>query len=145
MIELFLYLFIAQALMGAFDTLYHHEFKVALSQKINARLELYIHSIRAVLYGVLFAGLAWFEWHGLWVGLLIGIVLVELGLTLWDFVVEDKTRLLPGSERITRHGFAGGRLRMAFMVFIHRRHGCGTLWCARCLCSLADSAIKVKP
>jgi len=101
MIELFLYLFIAQALMGAFDTLYHHEFKVALSQKINARLELYIHSIRAVLYGVLFAGLAWFEWHGLWVGLLIGIVLVELGLTLWDFVVEDKTRLLPGSERIT--------------------------------------------
>ncbi len=101
MSELFLNLFILQALMGAFDTLYHHEFKVALHQQLTARLELFIHAIRAVLYGVLFIGLAWFEWHGHWIWLLIGIVLIEIGLTLWDFVVEDKTRLLPNSERIT--------------------------------------------
>lgn len=101
MIDLFLYLLIAQALIGAFDTLYHHEFKVALPQKINARRELTIHAIRSLLYGVLFIGLAWFEWHGHFIWLLVVIVLVEVILTLWDFVIEDQTRLLPASERIT--------------------------------------------
>ena len=101
MIDLFLNLLIAQGLLGAFDTLYHHEFKVGLAQKVTARTELAIHSMRAMLYGVLFAGLAFFEWHGGWVWVLSAIVLVEVGLTLWDFVVEDQTRLLPGSERIT--------------------------------------------
>jgi len=101
MINLFLNLLIAQALLGAFDTLYHHEFKVALPQKINARLELTIHALRAILYGIVFVGLAWFEWHGHFVWLLIAIVVVEVGLTLWDFVIEDQTRHLPGSERIT--------------------------------------------
>lgn len=101
MIDLFLYLLVAQALLGAFDTLYHHELKVALPQKLTARTELKIHSLRSILYGLLFIGLAWFEWHGHMIWLLIGIVLVEVVLTLIDFVIEDKTRLLPASERIT--------------------------------------------
>jgi len=122
MIEIFLNLFIIQALMGAFDTLYHHELKVALAQRINARLELYIHAVRAVLYGILFVGLAWFEWHGFWVILLIGIVLIEVGLTLWDFVVEDKTRLLPSSERITHTLLAinGGALFLLIALILPR-------------------------
>ena len=101
MIDLFLNLLIAQALLGAFDTLYHHELTVALAQQKNARRELTIHAIRAVLYGFLFIGLAWLEWHGHWIWFLIGIVLIEVLLTLWDFVIEDQTRLLPASERIT--------------------------------------------
>ena len=101
MIDLFINLMIAQALMGAFDTLYHHEFKVALHQSPTARLELAIHAIRSLLYGVVFIGLAWYEWGGYWVVLLISIVLTEVALTLWDFVIEDTSRLLPKSERIT--------------------------------------------
>lgn len=101
MIEFFINLMIVQALMGAFDTLYHHELKVGLPRCPTARLELAIHSVRAVLYGVVFIGLAWYEWGGNWVLLLIGIVLIEVVLTLWDFVIEDNSRLLPGSERIT--------------------------------------------
>lgn len=101
MIDLFLNLLIAQALLGAFDTLYHHELKVALPQKLTARTELTIHFIRSVLYGLLFLGLAWFEWHGHLIWLVIGLVLVEVVLTLIDFVIEDQTRLLPASERIT--------------------------------------------
>jgi len=101
MIDLFLNLLIVQGLLGAFDTLYHHEFKVALAHRITARTELAIHSLRAVLYGVVFAGLAFFEWHGYWVWILSIIILIEVCLTLWDFVVEDQTRLLPASERIT--------------------------------------------
>ena len=101
MIDLFINLMIVQAVMGAFDTLYHHEFKVALPQNPAARLELAIHAIRSLLYGIVFMGLAWYEWGGYWVLLLISIVLTEVVLTLWDFVIEDTSRLLPKSERIT--------------------------------------------
>lgn len=48
-------LLIVQALMGAFDTLYHHELTQGLPHSPRARRELSIHAIRAVLYGVLFA------------------------------------------------------------------------------------------
>ena len=101
MMELFINLMIAQALMGAFDTLYHHEFKVALPRCPSAQLELSIHAIRSLLYSTVFLGLAWYEWGGYWVFLLISIVLIEVFLTLWDFVIEDGSRLLPMSERIT--------------------------------------------
>jgi uncharacterized protein (TIGR01777 family) len=46
-------------------------------------------------------GLAWYEWGGYWVLLLVSVVLTEVILTLWDFVIEDTSRLLPKSERIT--------------------------------------------
>ena len=59
--ELFLYLLVAQALMGAFDTVYHHEFKVGLPRCPTAGTELRIHSIRAVFYALLFGGLALHE------------------------------------------------------------------------------------
>jgi len=100
MIELFLNLLLVQGLLGAFDTVYHHELTVALPRSVTARRELSIHALRALLYGAMFFGLAWFTWHGLWVVALVGLVLVEVGLTLWDFVVEDTTRVLPASERI---------------------------------------------
>jgi uncharacterized protein (TIGR01777 family) len=98
---LVLNLLILQALLGAFDVIYHHELKVDLPHTPTARRELGIHAVRALLYAVVFAGLAWLQWAGWWVFALVGIVAIEVLLTLWDFVVEDSTRLLPNSERIT--------------------------------------------
>ena len=96
-----LQLMAAQGCLGAFDTIYHHEMTEALPQKASARLELTIHSIRALIYSVLFAGLAAWEWHGAWAWVLVMVFSVEIVLTLWDFVVEDRTRLLPATERVT--------------------------------------------
>src|SRR5256885_10170609 len=93
-------LLIAQAAMGAWDTIYHHELRAALPQQPGAAPELRIHCTRALLYGVVFAGLAWFEWGGMWMLVLFGIIVVEVVLTLWDFLVEDRSRLLPQSERV---------------------------------------------
>ena len=93
-------LLIAQGLMGAFDTIYHHELRAALPAQRSAVLELKIHAVRSVLYGVVFAGLAWFVWGGAWLLVLAAIIAVEVFLTLWDFLVEDRTRLLPKSERV---------------------------------------------
>jgi len=94
-------LLLVQALLGAFDTLYHHEFKVALAHRVTAQRELAIHAVRAGLYALVFLGLAWRTWAGLWSLLLLVLIVVEVVLTLWDFVTEDQTRLLPASERIT--------------------------------------------
>ena len=96
-----LQLMAAQGLLGAFDTLYHHELTEALPSRQSARKELWIHSIRAALYSLLFVGLSCWEWRGVWALVLLGIFSIEILLTLWDFVVEDKTRLLPASERVT--------------------------------------------
>ena len=96
-----LQLMAAQGCLGAFDTLYHHELTEALPGRASARLELSIHAIRATIYAALFIGLSAWEFHGLWALVLLLVFTVEIVLTLWDFVVEDRTRLLPATERVT--------------------------------------------
>lgn len=96
-----LQLMAVQGCLGAFDTLYHHELTEALPGRASARLELSIHAIRALIYAALFIGLAGWRFHGAWALVLVAIFVIEIGLTLWDFVVEDRTRLLPATERVT--------------------------------------------
>ena len=90
-----------QGLIGAYDSIYHHDFKEKLALKFSARNELKIHSIRSMLYSVLFLSFGWTQWHG-WLALVFSVILViELTLTLWDFVEEDRSRVLPATERVT--------------------------------------------
>lgn len=96
-----LQLMAVQACLGAFDTVYHHELTEALPQRATARRELAVHATRATLYALLFIGLACWEWHGVFAVLLMAVFAVEIVLTLWDFVIEDRTRLLPATERVT--------------------------------------------
>lgn len=96
-----LQLMAVQGCLGAFDTVYHHELSEALPQRQSARRELAIHAIRALIYAAVFVGLALLRWQGAWVLALLGVFLVEIVLTLWDFVIEDRTRLLPATERVT--------------------------------------------
>lgn len=91
----------AQGCLGAFDTLYHHELTEALAQRPGARRELWIHAARALIYGVLFIGLSAWAWHGAWAVVLMLLFIVEIVLTLRDFVIEDRSRLLPATERVT--------------------------------------------
>ncbi|MES2068823.1 MAG: TIGR01777 family oxidoreductase [Pseudomonadota bacterium] len=96
-----LQLMAAQGILGAFDTLYHHELTEALPNRSTARLELSIHAVRALIYSILFIGLSAWRWEGLWALALLAVFGIEIVLTLWDFVIEDRTRLLPASERVT--------------------------------------------
>ncbi|GGY80504.1 epimerase [Cellvibrio zantedeschiae] len=96
-----LQLMAAQGLLGAFDTLYHHELTEALPSRPSARKELWIHATRASFYSLLFIGLSAWQWHGIWALVLMFIFTVEIVLTLWDFIIEDRTRLLPATERVT--------------------------------------------
>jgi uncharacterized protein (TIGR01777 family) len=96
-----LQLMAAQGCLGAFDTLYHHELTEALPGRATAARELSIHALRALIYSALFIGLSSWAFHGWWALVLLLVFTVEIVLTLWDFVVEDRTRLLPATERVT--------------------------------------------
>jgi hypothetical protein len=94
-----IYIAIAQALLGAFDTLYYHEYQQQLPRSQKARRELRLHALRDFAYAIIFITFGWLEWRG-WFGVLFALILVaEIIITITDFIEEDKTRKLPGGER----------------------------------------------
>jgi len=93
-------LIVVQIAMGAFDTIYHHELTERLAWRPTQRRELALHAVRNLLYAVLFLTLGWCEPLGAWTGLVIAILVIEVVVTLLDFIEEDASRKLPASERI---------------------------------------------
>lgn len=90
-----------QVAMGGFDTLYHHEGTERLAWRPGQRRELRLHGVRNLLYALLFAAIGFAEPGGALALAFLGLLVVELLITLWDFVEEDRSRLLPASERVT--------------------------------------------
>lgn len=95
-----LWIALVQGAMGAFDTVYYHEWTLRLPSQANAKRELRLHATRDFAYALLFFSLGWVEWHGGWAWAFAGIVAAEIVITLWDFLEEDRTRKLPGGERV---------------------------------------------
>ena len=89
-----------QGLLGAFDTLWHHEYECDLPRQPGARKELSLHATRELLYAVIFSTAAWLRWDGVWAFAFIGILASEIVITLADFVEEDRSRRLPPMERV---------------------------------------------
>lgn len=98
--ELVLWLLVLQGVMGAFDNLWHHEFTENLPNTPTARNEIALHSVRELIYGVIFLMLGWGIWQGWYAAALAGLILIEVFITLWDFIEEDLTRKLPPLERV---------------------------------------------
>jgi hypothetical protein len=106
-----LWLLAIQGVIGAFDTLYYHEWRVRLPARgLAAAPELKLHALRDFLYALLFGTLPWLAWQGLWVIFLVAVMLAEIILTLADFAVEVRVRKSLGDvaagERIT-HAIMG--------------------------------------
>jgi uncharacterized protein (TIGR01777 family) len=89
-----------QAILGGIDNLWHHEITERLPSRRSAAPELVLHAVRELIYAVIFLGLALYQPHGAWAWLLATLLLVEILVTLTDFIVEDRTRRLPPFERI---------------------------------------------
>jgi hypothetical protein len=94
-----LYLLLIQGLLGAFDTLYYHEYQQQLPRNASAKVELRLHASRDFAYTIVFGSLGWALWHGAWAWVFLAILIFEIGITLWDFIEEDLTRRLPAGER----------------------------------------------
>lgn len=93
--------------LGAFDTVYYHEYRARLvAGGARTRTELLLHAARDVVYAVLFGTLPFVAWAGVWAWVLAALIVVEIALTMSDFAVETWSRgpegVAPG-ERIT-HG-----------------------------------------
>jgi len=106
-----LWMLAIQGVIGAFDTLYYHEWRARLPARGRSVAgELKLHAARDFLYAVLFASLPFVEWRGTWLLVLLAVIVAEIVLTLTDFVVEATVRkpfgdVYPG-ERVT-HAIMG--------------------------------------
>jgi uncharacterized protein len=89
-----------QIAMAAFDTIYHHELTERLAWRPSQRHELMLHAARSLLYVALFLVLGFLEPHGLFAILVMVVLVVEVFITLADFIEEDMSRKLPASERV---------------------------------------------
>jgi hypothetical protein len=94
------FLLLAQGVMGGVDTLLNHEMIERLPYRVQARREIGLHSIREALYGTLFCGLAWQQWHGALALAIAGLLAAEVLVTASDEFVENRTRVLPNNERV---------------------------------------------
>ena len=112
--EIALILLGIQGVIGAFDTLYYHEWRARLPARgRTAAPELYLHAARDFLYAVLFGTLPWLAWHGAWVAVLGMVIVSEIVLTLWDFIVEKGVRKGLGDV------YAGERVTHAVMGILY--------------------------
>ncbi len=109
-----LWLLAIQGVIGAFDTVYYHEWRARLPARgKQAASELKLHAARDFFYAVLFATLPWIAWQGAWVLLLAGVFIAEIVLTLTDFVVEIAVRKQLGDV------YAGERVTHAVMGILY--------------------------
>lgn len=109
-----LWLLALQGVIGAFDTVYYHEWRARLpALGPQAASELRLHAARDALYAVIFATLPWFAWQGLWFIVLVIVLVAEIILTMADFVVEISVRKPLGDV------YAGERLTHAAMGILY--------------------------
>jgi hypothetical protein len=111
-----LQLLVIQGILGGFDTIWFHELTARLPRQRSAVPELRLHAARDFVYASLFGTLGWMNWGGVLAWVLALALLAEVGITLWDFVEEDRTRRLPPGERIT-HALMGV-VYGAFLAFL---------------------------
>ena len=109
-----LWLLATQGVIGAFDTIYYHEWRARLAARGKAAaVELKLHASRDFLYAVLFGTLPFLAWRGSWALALLAVVIAEIVLTLWDFVAEIAVRRSLGDV------YAGERVTHAVMGILY--------------------------
>jgi hypothetical protein len=109
-----LWLLAIQGVIGAFDTIYYHEWRARLpALGAQSASELKLHAARDFFYAVLFGTLPWLAWHGGWVLVLAGVLIAEIILTFTDFVVEIAVRKPIGDV------YAGERVTHAIMGILY--------------------------
>jgi hypothetical protein len=103
-----------QGVLGAFDTIYYHEWKARLTARGPGTYpELRLHATRDFVYAALFCSLPRLAFQGVWAAVLSGLLAAEIVITLKDFVVEDRTRRSLGGV------YAGERVTHAVMGIIY--------------------------
>lgn len=111
-----IWLLLLQASLGAFDTIYYHEYKLKLAASAHTTIELRLHAARDFAYAIIIGSLGFVTWTGVFAWLLLILLTGEICITLWDFIEEDRIRKLPPGER-AMHAIMG-IVYGAFLAFL---------------------------
>lgn len=111
-----IWLLLLQASLGAFDTLYYHEYRLKLAAAAHTGLELRLHAVRDFAYAIIIGSLGFVTWQGAFAWVLLALLAGEIAITLWDFIEEDRIRRLPAGER-AMHAIMG-IVYGAFLAFL---------------------------
>ena len=96
----YVYVLLLHGVLGFFDIVINHELLAKLPKRGDAASEEALHATRETIFAILFACLAWYEWHGAWVWFIAGLLLLEVIVSARDVIVEGDTRVLPVPERV---------------------------------------------
>lgn len=75
-----------------------YEYRLRLPHAGTAT-ELRLHAARDFADAVIIGSLGFVTWMGAWAWVLAALLLMEVAITLWDFIEEDRVRTLPAGER----------------------------------------------
>ena len=96
----FVYVLLLHGVLGFLDIVINHELLAKLPKRADTTTEEALHAARETIFAILFACLAWYEWHGAWVWLIAALLLGEVIVSARDVIVEGDTRVLPVPERV---------------------------------------------
>ena len=94
-----LILLVFHGVLGGADVLLNHELRDRLPTRLSARSEQALHGARELVFATIFGGLAWLQWGGMLVWGLVALTLLEMSISLWDTLLEDRMRPLSPMER----------------------------------------------
>jgi hypothetical protein len=121
------YILFALGILGATDILLYHSISHGIRSHADSRWELITHALRGPTYAALFLLVPNFQLHGLWAALLLGLLLIDVSISIADFALERRSRAnlggLPSGEYVLHMIMA-----MLFGAFVattlpHALHG----------------------
>jgi len=90
------YILLAIGILGATDILLFHTVSHGIRAHADSANELLVHSLRGPTYASLFVLVPNFAMEGAWFWLLMAIFVVDVAISLWDFVLEKHSRAVFG-------------------------------------------------
>jgi hypothetical protein len=87
-----IWILFALGLLGATDIVLFHTLSHGIRRHPDCRTELLVHALRGPTYALLFGVLPNFALHGLWYWALCALLAFDLGLSVWDFAIERRSR-----------------------------------------------------
>lgn len=90
------YLLFFLGCLGATDIAVYHSIAHGIRNNPDSRHELIVHSLRGPTYAGLFLVVPNFALEGVFFWLLVGILLFDLALSIWDFAIEGSSRRFLG-------------------------------------------------
>lgn len=96
----YVYVLLLHGVLGFLDIVVNHELLAKLPKRGDAAPEEALHAARETIFALLFASLAWYQWHGAWIWFIAALLLAEVIVSAYDVIVEGDTRVLPVPESV---------------------------------------------